>query len=100
MGRSQVEVADDLPSLSKKGEANYVDASPSTTRERMEIQHDCSMTVSSPKWTHYYCVSRKLDFRNLKGEVLRYESRGGSIATYLLMNYIEVNGAMYSGVRP
>ena len=52
MGRSQVKVADDFPSLSKRGEANYVDASPSTTRERMEIQHGCSMTVSSPKWTH------------------------------------------------
>ena len=44
------------------------------------------------------CVS-KLGFRNHKGEVLKYEP-WGSIATYLLMNYIEVNGAMYSGVRP
>ena len=52
MGKSEVEVAEDLPSLSKEGEANYIAASPSTTREEMEIQHDYSMTVSSPKWTH------------------------------------------------
>ena len=31
--------------------------------------------------------------------MLKYEPRG-SIATYLLMNYIEIHGAMYSGVRP
>jgi hypothetical protein len=52
MGKSQAEVAEDLPSLSKEGEANFITASPSTTRKRMEIQHGFSMTVSSPKWTH------------------------------------------------
>ena len=52
MGKSQAEVAEDLPSLSKEGEANCIAASPSTARERAEIQHGCLMTVSSPKWTH------------------------------------------------
>ena len=98
MGKSQAEVAEDLPSLSKEGEANCIAASPSTTREKWRF----NMIAQWPSVVQNGLINV------VRPKVGFPEPQRGSVEIWAMRQYRNISPDelywsewyMHSGVRP